>query len=250
MPGSNDGTIFEETVRDLMTLYPSLISIAVVPVGLTSHRKNLPLLHPATPSYARKFLHKGRKMQSALRKSFDANFLFLSDEFYLLAGEEPPSYSGYDDIPQRENGVGMVAHFYRGFKREITKLTPEVSPSQKIALVTAPLGKMVLERFVQHLRLIKGLKVKILVVKNRLFGPRVTVSGLMAGRDVLDRILQNPDFDLYLLPENCLNPDHVFLDNLSFEDLKKNTGACIQTAPSSAKDIISMIIKTVPSWHK
>jgi len=242
MPGWNDGENFEETIQDLVTLYPSLLSIAVVPVGLTSHRKNLPHIRPVTPSYACHFIPHVRKIQCALRERFGADFLFLSDEFYLLAGSQPPSYRGYDDIPQHENGVGMVASFYRGFERAVRRMPSRFSPPRKIALITAALGKKVLEKLIHRLQHIRGLKIKILVVRNRLFGPRITVSGLMAGRDVLDRILQNPDFDLYLLPENCLNPDNVFLDDVSLEALQKKTGKCIKIAPPSAKDIISMIL--------
>src|SRR5262249_43355023 len=52
-PGLNDGEHLDRTIEDLLKFYPSVASVAIVPVGLTNHRKNLPVLQPFTPDYSR-----------------------------------------------------------------------------------------------------------------------------------------------------------------------------------------------------
>src|SRR5438093_5704567 len=47
-PGLNDGEHLERTIEDMRRFSPSVVSIAIVPVGLTSHRNNLPKLRPFT----------------------------------------------------------------------------------------------------------------------------------------------------------------------------------------------------------
>ena len=42
-PGINDGSILWQTIVDLASLYPAAQSLAIVPIGLTDHRKGL---HP------------------------------------------------------------------------------------------------------------------------------------------------------------------------------------------------------------
>ncbi|MBN1901220.1 DUF512 domain-containing protein [Candidatus Sumerlaeota bacterium] len=242
MPQINDGEFLKETIADLEPLFPSLLSIAIVPVGLTDHRRKLPRLLAVTPEYALKFIALMKKEQNRLRSLYGENFLFLSDEFYLLAEKRPPSYSRYEEIPQLENGIGMVAEFYRGFSRASSRLPLKVNPSRKIALVTASLGKKALRRFVIRMNKIKGLDLYILTVPNKLLGAGVTVSGLMAGRDIVHAIKTHPNFDLYILPENCLNPDGVLLDDLTPSDIQKQTGRRIFVASGRASDLIPYVV--------
>ena len=246
LPGWNDGKHLEETLDDLIPLYPALVSIAIVPVGLTAHRKNLPLVHPVTPSYARGFLCTINKIRTKLRKKFGTDLLFLSDEFYFLAGEEPPSYRGYGEIPQLENGVGMVAEFYRGFSQSVRSLPSRITPSRKAALVTGVLGKKVLKPFVNRLNRIRGLDLRVLEVPNYLLGKMVTVSGLMAGRDMVKVLRDNPGYDAYLIPENCLNKDGMFLDDLYPSDVEKETGCRLIVGSGCAADIINLILGFSP----
>src|SRR6185436_14627105 len=44
IPEINDGMNLERTLHDLLQFYPSVMSVSIVPVGLTAHRKGLPQL--------------------------------------------------------------------------------------------------------------------------------------------------------------------------------------------------------------
>jgi len=243
MPGLNDGAILEETLNALDSLYPSLLSIAIVPVGLTIHRRGLPRLCPVTSNYAKKLIPYINKRRCILRKRHGENFLFLSDEFYLLAGRKPPAYGEFDEIPQLENGVGMVAEFYRRFNAAVRWLPRRINPSRRIAIITARLGALALNRLCNRLNKVKGLHVRKVVVKNNLFGRQVTVSGLLAGRDIASAIRAHPNYELYLLPSNCLNTDGFFLDDMTPAQVEKETGAHIIIVPPSSVEIIKCLLR-------
>ncbi|MCL2678616.1 MAG: DUF512 domain-containing protein, partial [Clostridiales bacterium] len=107
-PGINDGAVLERTYRDLLSLRPHLLSLALVPVGLTAHRKNNGLI-PYTEQGAAALLEKAGRWQ---KEAGEENFLFLADEFYLLARKKIPPHRHYEDFPQLENGVGMTRLFW------------------------------------------------------------------------------------------------------------------------------------------
>ena len=69
------------------------------------------------------------------------------------------------------------------------------------------------------------LNVSLHVVPNRFWGEKVSVSGLLTGQDLLRYARSVRDqFDLVVLPPNCLNSDDLFLDNLTLEQFKTGLG--------------------------
>jgi NifB/MoaA-like Fe-S oxidoreductase len=68
-PGLNDGVHLDRTIEDLLRFHPSVASLAIVPVGLTDHRKNLPLLRPFTPRYARDVIAHVAPIQKKLKRN-------------------------------------------------------------------------------------------------------------------------------------------------------------------------------------
>lgn len=235
-PSINDGAVLEQTVRDLSHFYPMLESIAVVPVGLTSHRQRLPKLQNVTPAYARAFLRHCRRIQQVTRQSIGYPLVFPSDEFYLIAGQEPPSYDEFSEIPQIENGVGMVSRFYAGFS-DLLRDFPSALPSQyRVAAITTVMGQKVIQNLMDAMNeRIENLRVEALTVTNSLFGPGITVTGLLPGRDFLSAIQTSPNYDLYLIPENALRPwDQRFLDDMTFQQLETKASKPIRVGGSTA----------------
>lgn len=243
-PGWNDGSILEKTVKDLSLLYPGVRSIAVVPVGLTNHRRNLPSLAPVTPEYSLNFISYCETLQRALEKKIGFPLLFPSDEFYLIAGLSPPSYDEYEEIPQLENGVGMVSLFYRGCDELLTAIPRVLPKKMRVAAITSPLGFMVIQRLLESLNAtIKNLRLEAIVQTNTLFGPGITVTGLLPGKDFASAISRHPDFDLYLIPENALRPwDDRFLDDMTLEELQNFAGERIRVAGSTAQDFVRALV--------
>ncbi len=245
-PGYNDEKVLEKTVFDLAELYPGLRSIAVVPVGLTAHRHRLPRLSAVTAEYARSFLPVCKQLQEKMIAKLGFPLLFPSDEFYLIAGELPPSYEDYDEIPQLENGVGMLAQFYRSLPEVLEALPSRLSKPMKVVAITSTLGYKVIERLLRELTSrVANLHIHADVRENSLFGSGITVTGLLPGRDFLAAITDNPDANLYLIPENALRPwDMRFLDDIQLTELQEASQHRVRVGGSSAWGFVEPIIAT------
>lgn len=203
-PGMNDGEILEQTVADLAAHYPHVLSIGVVPVGLTrtpqeilsspepSCSRILPSaadlpLRTFFPDEAREVVRQTRGWQRRFRRDFGCSLVYASDEFYLLCGEPVPSAESYDGYPQYENGIGMVRDLIDDWKRLRRRIlrrgdrTPPVSAT----LVSGEMIGDVLGDLTRQWAGLSGVRAEHAVVKNGFFGSRVRVSGLLTGGDII-----------------------------------------------------------------
>jgi len=62
-PGVNDGACLDKTIADLASLAPGVASLAVVPVGLTRYRKNLPNIRSFDKQEALDIIHQVEEHQ-------------------------------------------------------------------------------------------------------------------------------------------------------------------------------------------
>ena len=115
IPGINDGMNLERTLHDLRQFYPSVMSVSIVPVGLTDHRKGLPQLRSVDAAYAADAIAHVEQIQQKNKSEIGVPFCFLGDEFYIKAGHPIPPRSHYGDFPLVENGVGMIRNFLDEF---------------------------------------------------------------------------------------------------------------------------------------
>lgn len=218
-PGVNDGLHLTNTVEHLASLFPAVTSIAAVPVGLTSHRNGLFPVKQYSRRQARAVLSEVAVLGKKYKRMYGTRLVFASDEFYIKSGEKIPAYRFYEDFPQLENGVGMVAHTIRDAMRA---RLPSKIPPRYITVVTALSFSVILKSLLKRLEKIKGAHVRCIPVKNKFFGPSVTVTGLLAGRDVLDAVKGKKLGELLLIPSEALKEDEdVFLDGVTLENLEK-----------------------------
>jgi putative radical SAM enzyme (TIGR03279 family) len=216
-PGVNDGRFLDRTLDDLSGLFPAVSSIAVVPVGVTAFRKGLYPLRTFTTREARAVIHTITLFGAALKKRLGTRLLFASDEFYIKAGVPFPPVSFYEDFPQIENGVGMVADFLRDARR--TRLPVRIAPLTA-TIVTGASFSPVLKGMLARLKCVRGLMVKLIAVPNRFFGPAVTVAGLLTGSDIAAALEGKRTGDLVIVPADALKEDEqVFLDGMRLDRL-------------------------------
>ena len=222
-PGINDGEELKRTVADLAALHPAVQSLAVVPLGLTAHRHGLPQLTPVAVEYAREFISIWQPEGEALQKKLRQPFLFLADEFYLKAGIPFPPLKAYGDFPQIENGVGMVPLF----QKEAARLLKRIRPigSFRATVVTGVSSFGFVRDFLAELAEKSCVDIVPLAVENKLFGPSITVSGLVAGKDIA-AALEGKDVGACLLvPDVMLKEgEGLFLDDVSLEGLERRVG--------------------------
>ncbi len=224
-PGINDGDILERTVRDLYRFRARIISLAVVPVGLTDHRFGLAEIRRIDHSYAGRLISTVERWQSEFRRETGRSFVYPSDEFYILARRPIPPASRYDGFWQVENGVGLVRQFLGEFRKQSRKFPPRLARRKRITLATAELPAGILEStVVPRLREICDLSVDLAVVPNVLFGRSVTVAGLLSGKCLYSALKGRDCGDLLVLPPDVLNTDGLFLDDTTAEDLSARLG--------------------------
>ncbi|MDZ7725070.1 MAG: DUF512 domain-containing protein [candidate division KSB1 bacterium] len=217
-PGFNDGEVLEDTIHRLSMYYPWIKTVAVVPVGLTGHRDHLTPISPVTPRLAGKIIDWIEAQALGFRQTLQSNFVYLADEFYILAARPLPRAERYEDFHQIENGVGMTRKFLDDFEQEIQDL-PKALPDRELVFVTGELAVETLEqRILPELNAISGLSVRSHPVKNQFFGGGVTVSGLLTGRDIAHSFGKSEN-EVVVLPPNCLNYNDVFLDDWTMNDL-------------------------------
>ncbi len=96
-----------------------------------------------------------------------------------------------------------------------------------------------LEEFAKKLKTIDGLSLDIFKVENKFFGPTVTVTGLLTGRDVLKTIVGKTKADCLLVPDITLRDgDDVFLDNVSLKDMEESLGMHVKVIESTPDGLL------------
>jgi putative radical SAM enzyme (TIGR03279 family) len=239
-PGLNDGEEFARTVEDLAQMHPWVSSLAVVPVGLTGHRKKLPTLSPLTEGFAASFISEWGEKARLMAERLGEPFLFLADEFYIKGKIPFPPLETYGDLPQLENGVGMIPLFLSEAEQVLEEAEPAVN--SKITVVTGESPYHYLADFLKRLSKATGATIVPVAVKNQLFGDTVTVTGLVCGRDII-AALQGVDLgDLVLVPDVMMKEgEGVFLDDLTLEDLEGELGKPVLVVESTPYGIYEAV---------
>ena len=221
-PEINDGEILERTVRDLAADYPTVRSVAVVPLGLTRYNTDARLT-PVTPEFCRRTIQQLKPLQRELHASLGTNFAFLGDEFYLRAGLPVPSRRHYGDYPQIEDGVGMVRSFQEDFRRLWRKLErrPPAQPEKLYGtILTGQLFAPILADLIERLNERFGTRLRVVAVANDYFGPDIVVAGLMTGKDVL-AARSRIEGDFVILPSVAFKSDEpIMLDGMRMGELE------------------------------
>jgi putative radical SAM enzyme (TIGR03279 family) len=225
-PGLNDGDELQRTVTDLAALYPAVQSVAVVPLGLTAHRRELPVLTPVDADYAQQFIAVWQRQAEVLHRKLGQPFLFLADEFFLKAELPFPPLKAYGDFPQLENGVGMVPLFMKDAARSLRRVTS--FGTFRATVVTGVSAFGFVSDFVAQLAEKSGVDLVALAVENKLFGPSITVSGLVTGNDIAAALAGYDTGSCLLVPDVMLKEgEGVFLDDVSLIELEKRIGCAV-----------------------
>ncbi|MBW4678757.1 MAG: TIGR03279 family radical SAM protein [Microcoleus vaginatus WJT46-NPBG5] len=232
-PGINDGEHLQQTVLDLAKFHsgkvPAVASVAVVPVGLTRFRPAADELVPVTPEKAREVIAQVQALQAQFRRQKKSNCVWLADEWFLIAGEELPPASHYENYPQIGNGVGSIRQFITQFEEAVKRLLPPaVSPARRLTWVVGNAVEKAFEPVVQRLNQVEGLDVKMAAMPSDYWGQKITVTGLLTGQDLLKN-LQGKDLgDGILLPSVMLkHGEALFLDDMPIDEVAKKLGTKI-----------------------
>ena len=238
-PGVNDGPALAQSLDALFALYPAVQSVAAVPVGLTDHREGLAPLTPFTPETAAAVIDLIDEKNAAFRAQHGETIAYAADEFFLKAGRPMPDLDYYNDFPQLENGVGMWTLMQTEFGEALAACDARV-PERTVTCVTgaaafpliAALAEAAMEKFPR-------LTVRTVQAENRLFGSRITVSGLLCGADIAAALAGKPLGDGVIIPPNCLKSDEdIFLDDMTVRELEQRLGVPVIKQESGSGDAL------------
>ncbi len=247
-PGINDGDELRYSIEQLSALYPSVQSIAAVPVGLTKFRDGLEKLEPYNKQTAGETIDIIEEYSQRFRKEFGVGLCYPADEFFIKAERDLPNADYYDDYPQLDNGVGLVRLFYDDFLDELDYVS-EKPTNKKVTLATGAdfypylcdLCKKAEEKF--------GVEIGVQKIINNFFGETITVSGLITGIDLYEQ-LKNIDLGEYLLLPSSMISDYTnytenknkFLDDMTVEELESKLNVKIMLTNGSGGQLLRDIL--------
>jgi putative radical SAM enzyme (TIGR03279 family) len=250
-PGVNDGDVLDDTLAGVLDRFPELLSVAVVPLGLSRFNTE-PAMRLHTPDEAHRVVDIVERWQETYLAVLGRRMVFAADEYYLMTGRPFPPAEAYEGFPMHEDGIGMARTFELEFEglaeqptgvrsgffaavdlprnpAEYTGLRIRNAKGERlqaatdnrlrsVAVLTGTFGAQVIAPLIES---IGRDDVRVLAVDNQFFGGNTGVTGLMTGDDVSRVLASQPEGDRYLLPDVCLSDDGRFLDGMTVDQLPR-----------------------------
>jgi putative radical SAM enzyme (TIGR03279 family) len=278
-PGINDGNDLLNNLDFLNNNFQNILSIGIVPVGITDYNKNSMLL-----GYdKRRSIDLIKIIENYNEKNNHKKNIFLSDEFYIIAGYDFPSNKSYGRFYQIENGIGLCRNFIHEsdcFLKKITaNLISGALPGNKIfnnilikdhsekiienlsenililtseyfyKTMTAQVEKI--RKYIKKKTLNLNLNLKVNHIKNYFLGGNVKVSGLLTYHDFIcwhncQSSVDKKEFCRYgkiIIPNIIFNKDGLTLDNKTkgdFLNIYKNIKFINPDGESFLKEIFEL----------
>jgi len=245
-PDINDGKILEKSIYELAKFYKqnsqTVLSVAIVPVGLTKFRPDNDGLKSISPEYAIKTIKQVERIQESLKINLGTRFCWLADEWYLIAGTNLPSYKTYENMPQESNGVGSIRSFLKTLSEKTNNLPQKIKKPKKVSWIV---GKLVYEALiptVKKLNLIDGLEINLYGLPSIYWGQEQVVTGLLTGEDLIYG-LKNKDLGntIYIPSIMLKHNTDLFLDDKNIKEVENELKTKIHVLNDS-NDIINTLI--------
>ena len=213
VPGLNDGDVLEQSLKDLWEMHDSVLTVAIVPVGLTQF-SHLYTGKSMDAAMAARILDVCETWGERGRRERAKTWVSGSDELYLLAGRVLPGAEFYGDYPQIENGVGAVTALRERVSEGLARL-PRLD-GKRIGVVTGTAMGQLMPTLLQQLTNATGATFDLITTTNSLFGPTTTTAGLLVGADIRRALDARTDLDFALIPAETINENGLFLDDDPF----------------------------------
>lgn len=229
-PGLNDGKELDRTLSDLAKLGDSVLSTAIVPVGITQFRPDGELTR-VDKKCAVETLEISSKYKNVC----------CSDEFFLLADKQIPPAQYYGNFSQLDDGVGALRLTLDDFYEQ--QLPEKISRPFKLVFACSYAAKDMLNEVAAALNKIKNLTVEIHPVKSNYWGQDITVAGLITTEDLINTV-KNVDCDIVVIPSIMLRPySEDFLDGNTLSYVKEHSGKnfFVQQNIYSLKEVVDFI---------
>ena len=240
--GINDGENLKKTLYDLSELHPYVRSISVVPVGLTAYREGLYQLESFEKDDCLLVIDEVTSYSEDFLNRLGTRLVYLADEFYIKAERPIPDFESYEDFPQIENGVGLMATFMYDAAQALEEANSKNTPKSK-TFVTSEIAYDYICDIVDSVKKkFPGLKAEVCKIKNEYFGGKITVTGLLCGSDIINQ-LKDKSLGEYLMLSSAMFKDDcdILLDNVTREDLEKSLGVKTLIDTTGEEFVVSLL---------
>ena len=233
VPKVNDGAVLEDSIEKLHQI-ENVLSVAVVPVGLTKHREGLEKISPIDKEGAKKIIEQTER----LYKKF-GGFCYAADELYMKAGKKIPEYDYYQDFPQIENGVGLLRLFESDFREALAEREP--LPARRALSMAGGEAAYPFFRELYRALVPYGIDLSVYPIRNDYFGGNVSVGGLVTGGDLVRQLTGRLSSGVLLIPHNMLREgEDVFLDGMTLLEAEEALSVRIRPVRSGA-DLVETV---------
>ena len=247
--GINDEKELDRTISDLAELFPGLSSISVVPVGITRWRQGLFNLKQYDSDLSGKVIEQVEEWQDKLLEKYGSRVVYLADEFYIMSGKRLPKYEEYEDFPQIENGVGLIAQLIYEFYEYLnnnSEAKAEISmlKQRHVSIATGVSAYKYIKEIAEVLeKRYNYLKVTVYPVNNTYFGESVTVTGLLTGADIAGQLRDSALGNELLISRSMLKAgEEFFLDDYTVNMLENILNVKITVVDNSGEDFIKKVL--------
>ncbi len=236
VPGYNDGEELERSLRDLAALGPAVESVAAVPVGLTKYREGLEPIRSFTPEESRRVVAQLTAAGDRMIEKTGRRVFFPSDEWYIKGDLPIPAGDFYEEYPQLENGVGMIALQREQFRQALAdKLEEGAHPTAlRYIVATGTAAAPYLTALTEEAKTaFPGMQVRVQAIRNDFFGHEITVAGLVTGGDLMAQ-LAGETADVLLLPSCMLRQEgDLFLDDVPWQQVEDTLHMQVRILPET-----------------
>jgi putative radical SAM enzyme (TIGR03279 family) len=161
-------------------------------------------------------------LQAKFRQKVGSTFVWLADEWFLLAQQALPPESHYEDYPQIGNGVGSIRQFVKQFQAAARSLPKRLTNPRHYTWVVGNAVELAFQPVLKRLNQVEGLEVCMIALASHYWGQSMTVTGLLTGQDILHALKEQALGDAILLPSLMLkHNDTRFLDDMTVADLSQ-----------------------------
>jgi len=263
-PGVNDGPSLIRTLDDVLTDYSDLASVSLVPLGVSDFTTEA-TMRAHTREEALEVIRTVARYREMSQEIHHRDFIFASDEFFLIAGLAPPGVADLPSLDEAENGVGLVAAFAESFRhrQHMEKLgsgffqsvdgappwgyravrsdrTDNSRSTGPVSLLTGEYAAPLL----RELLVSEGyLDVEVIAVENRYFGGNIKVAGLLTASDISRVMGELGPNRQYAIADVCLS-ENRFLDGLGLEDLPMHVSV-VETTGSGLRSFLDSSARNV-----
>ncbi len=244
-PGYNDGKELERSISELYAMKENVLSVSVVPIGLTAHRKGLAKMEPVTAQKAAELVSQIEIWQKKARAETGRGFVYAADELYLRAELPIPEAEAYDGYPQLENGVGLIASLREEFAAAL-KMAPKTVPQRNVTIATGAAATGLMRMFASMTEeRYPNVKVRVETVINKFFGESITVAGLLCGCDIISQLKGKDLGEAVIISKDMLRDGtDVLLDDVTVPQLEEALNTAVIPSENDGFVLLENILGT------